>query len=290
MPEATRSPLRTWATWLTVIGLVWLALPDVALDPYGAFNPHAIAEFVFIILCISGLGQLSMQRLGPHNGLLLTAGIGGFASSTATIYAMGQWARQQPGVHTTAVSAALVSSASTALQLLVLTQLLAPALAPLTRLPVALGLLVLLGFALYTWRHRLAATDTSVPTVQPAGMDGKALIGLTLLVCAISGVSGWLFARVGSASLPLVAAISGLADAHALIPALGALLHQGRLAPNDAVTPVFLALTVNAISKSLVAWQSGGRRFGAQVFAGLAVSMVGVWLGVGFDGLHASPT
>ena len=281
MPLETRRHLLAWAAGLAVLAALWWALPDASLDPNGALNPHAVAEFLLIIVGISGLGRLCVHLLGHRYGLLLTGWVGGFASSTATIYAMGRLARQQPSVQHTTVSAAIVSSASTALQLMVLAQWLATPVAPLMRVPTALGLLVLIGIGAWTWRRAsLPAPSPSAGIVGPALMDAKALLGLTALVCAISWASGWLFARFGSASLPVMAAISGLADAHALIPALGAFLRQGQLSPADAVVPVFVALTVNAASKSLIAFQSGGARFGWQVLTGLALSMAGVWAGV----------
>lgn len=266
----------------------WLVLPDLSLDPYGALNPHAVAEFLLIIAGISGLGRLSVHLLGHRYGLLLTGWVGGFASSTATIYTMGRLARQQPSVHHTAVSAAIVSSASTALQLMVLAQWLATPVVPLMWGPIALGLLVLIGIGAWTWRH--ATAPERAPSAVIAGaapMNAKALLGLTALVCVISWASGWLFARFGSASLPVVAAVSGLADAHALIPALGAFLRQGQLSPADAVVPVFVALTVNGVSKSLIAFQSGGVRFGWRVMTGLGLSMAAVWLGVWLQAARA---
>ena len=284
MAAPTQQPGWVLWAWLVVLALLTWALPDAPLDPYGAVNAHAIAEFVLIILCISAVARLSVQRLGHRYGLLLTGIVGGFASSTATIYAMGRLAREQPSLQHTAVSAAILSSASTALQLLALTHMLAAPVAPMTRLPIALGVGVLVALGVRAWQRghdpaALAPAASPAPR-GPALLDSKGLLGLTLLVGVISWVSGWLFARYGSASLPVVAAISGLADAHALVPALAALVRQGNLPAGDAVAPIFIALTVNAVSKSLIALQSGGVRFGLAVLAGLALSMAGVWLGV----------
>ncbi|MDI9333005.1 MAG: DUF4010 domain-containing protein [Cytophagales bacterium] len=88
-----------------------------------------------------------------------------------------------------------------------------------------------------------------------------------------------IFAKLGSQSLPIIAAVSGLADAHAVIPSLGALITQHKLTANQALLPILISFTVNAGSKSLIAFQVGGAKFGMQMLTSLCVMTAGVWLG-----------
>lgn len=54
---------------------------------------------------------------------------------------------------------------------------------------------------------------------------------------------------------------SGFADVHALTASIAALATSDQLALQAASIPVSLAVSCNSLSKCLVAWVSGGRRF-----------------------------
>lgn len=269
--------------FLGLSAALWQLLPDRFMGPYNALNPHAITEFVVTVLCISGVGHLCARLLGSRLGLVVTGFVGGFASSTATIYSMGSIARRAPHLHHSAVLGALLSNVATLLQLLLLVRLLAAPMAPLVWPPITTGLLAML--AVSAWTHFSGTRDAggTVEAQQNRRADlvqWKSLLTLTALVSGITWLSAVLFTELGAQSLPIVAATSGLVDAHAIIPSLGALVGQGQLTAAQAMPALLVAFTVNAVSKSVIAFQAGGPRFGGPVLGGLSITAAGLWLGL----------
>jgi uncharacterized membrane protein (DUF4010 family) len=58
-------------------------LPDRALDPLGAINPHELWLLVVLISFLSLIGYVAVRLLGTGRGTALTGLFGGMTSSTA---------------------------------------------------------------------------------------------------------------------------------------------------------------------------------------------------------------
>lgn len=291
------------AVLLLAAGLAWALAPDDFIGPYQAFNPKKIAEFVLVTLLISAAARLTVSQLGRRAGTALAGLMGGFASSTATIYAMGALARERHVSAEIAVMGAALSSVATPIQMLVMVRLLAPGMFSALLLPAALALMVLLAVALMavlrqrSMRHGgahpmapIAASPAAlhaphaphVPLVsqlhQPL-VDLRALAVLLGLSTAMTFAAAVLYAELGPRSLPLVGAVSGLVDAHTVIPSMAALWVQGRLALDAAVLPILVSFSVNSVSKCLVAFHAGGAAYGRGLMGGLLLANLGLWLG-----------
>ena len=283
MQKIFSEKLFHFLVFLSVSVLAWQSLPDEYWGPNKALNPHAITEFIVTILLISALGKFSIYLLGKRYGLILTGLIGGFASSTATIYSMGVANQEDESAHSGSILGAILSNVSTLLQIILLCQLLAPQLTLLSLKPIVAGMttIMLVSFVAF---HKLRNSEKNqqLPIVDSEIVDWKSLLILTFVVTSISFMSGVLFEKFGSSALPLIAAISGLADAHAVIPSLAAFVNQGSLQPKDALLPIMIAFTVNTCTKCLIAFQAGGKKFGFKVSTGLALTAAGAWLGLIF--------
>jgi uncharacterized membrane protein (DUF4010 family) len=283
MQKIFSEKLFHFLVFLSVSVLAWQTLPDEYWGPNKALNPHAITEFIVTILLISALGKFSIYLLGKRYGLILTGLIGGFASSTATIYSMGVANQQDESAHSGSILGAILSNVSTLLQIILLCQLLAPQLTLLSLKPIVAGMttIMLVSFVAF---HKLRNSEKNqqLPIVDSEIVDWKSLLILTFVVTSISFMSGVLFEKFGSSALLLIAAISGLADAHAVIPSLAAFVNQGSLQPKDALLPIMIAFTVNTCTKCLIAFQAGGKKFGFKVSTGLALTAAGAWLGLIF--------
>ena len=283
MQKIFSEKLFHFLVFLSVSVLAWQTLPDEYWGPNKALNPHAITEFIVTILLISALSKFSIYLLGKRYGLILTGLIGGFASSTATIYSMGVANQEDESAHSGSILGAILSNVSTLLQIILLCQLLAPQLTFLSLKPIVTGMatIMLVSFVAF---HKLRNSEKNqqLPIVDSEIVDWKSLLILTFVVTSISFMSGVLFEKFGSSALPLIAAISGLADAHAVIPSLAAFVNQGSLQPKDALLPIMIAFTVNTCTKCLIAFQAGGKKFGFKVSTGLALTAAGAWLGLIF--------
>ena len=267
-------------TELTVLALLaWQLLPDQYLGPYNAWNPHAIMEFVITLFAISLLGKLIVHLMGYHYGLLLTGLVAGFASSTATIHTMGKVATTQPHLADRAALGGVLSNIATLMQLSVLLQLLAPQVLTLLLQPMVFGMVGMCAHAV--WVLVIAKPEViSVPQTQvQSDIDWQGLLTLTAVVCAVSYASAALNATYGQNGLWVGAAVSGLVDAHAIVPTVASLLAREQLLPTEALIPLLLALTSNAFTKSLIALQAGGWVYARKVSVGVWITTVSVWMG-----------
>lgn len=272
------------ALLLAALVLVALPLLPAAPQPWlGDLQPRALGLLVVLILALQAAGHVALRLFGAGAGLALSGLFAGFVSSTAAIGTMGVRARSDPGHRAACTAGAILSTAATWLQMVVMLLAVAP---PLARqlLPAALaGFGVALAAGLWQARGAQAA---ATPPVKPAAPDlstgsGPLRVREALLVAAllsaITLVVGWAQRAFGVQGVFAGALLSSLADAHASIAALGALHSSGRLAGDDATLAVLLALSTNALTRAVVAFASGGRAFGARLALSLAASTAAGW-------------
>jgi len=257
----------------------WQLFPDRYMGPYSAWNPHAIMEFVIAIFSISLFGNLAIHFLGPRYGLPLAGLMGGFASSTATIHTMGLSAKSQPDFADRAALGGVLSNLATLVQLCVLTQLLAPKLLALMIQPMCFGLAGMFIYTAWVMTSTQSLPSASGVAQGSLSFNWKSLLTLTALVSGVSFVSAALNEAYGQGGLYLGASLSGLVDAHAMVPYVASLLSRQKLMPHQALMAILVALTANTMTKSLIAYQSGGYVYACKVSGGVWATTAGVWLG-----------
>jgi uncharacterized membrane protein (DUF4010 family) len=271
--------------WASLTVAAWQILPDRYIGPFHAWNPHAIMEFVITIFSTAWLGRGLMRYFGAHYGVLLTGLMGGFASSTATIHNMGVLAKAQPELADRAALGGVLSNLATLVQLGVLLQLLAPELLGLFIFPVSCGVAGMSAYAAWVlWRHASKPPSSFASATDEPSFDWQGLLMLTAVVCSVSYVSAALNALYGQNGLWLGAAMSGLVDAHAIVPTVASLLTQQQVQAHEALMPLLIALTANTLTKSLIAFQSGGWAYAKQVGCGVCLSTAAVWAGYFVEG------
>ena len=92
----TEAELRDALILAAATLVVWPLLPDRYLGPFSAINPSKLWTIVILIMAIGGAGHVAVRAFGARFGLPLSGFASGFASSTATIGAMGASARANP--------------------------------------------------------------------------------------------------------------------------------------------------------------------------------------------------
>jgi uncharacterized membrane protein (DUF4010 family) len=262
-----------------VLGLAALVIlplmPDRFMGPYAVLNPHTLWRLAVVMMALTAAGYVAQRAVGSSMGLAIAGLAGGFVSSAATIAAMGSRTREHPTVHAGAVAGASASTVATFVQLALLVTLADPSVARLLAWPLACGGAAAAAWsALYAWR---AAHATG-----PAAERGRAFKVLpALLFAGLVGAVGLLAAlaesRFGQAAVPVTAALAGFADAHASSASAAGLAAAGRVPGKVAVLAVLLALTTNTITKAVLAFTTGGRRYGWQVTMGLILCLAGAW-------------
>lgn len=84
----------------------------------------------------------------------------------------------------------------------------------------------------------------------------------------------------GEVGVIVTATLTGFADAHSLTASIAALAKAGLLRFDAIAGPTLIAISSNSLSKCLVAWVSGGRRFAAYVIPGQVLLTLAMWAGI----------
>jgi uncharacterized membrane protein (DUF4010 family) len=89
-----------------------------------------------------------------------------------------------------------------------------------------------------------------------------------------------MLSHFGQVGVMLTATLSGFADAHASTASIATLAKSGEISFDAIVAPVLIAISSNSISKCVLAWISGGRRFAAYVVPGQVLLTLAIWAGM----------
>lgn len=261
-------------------------LPDRALDPWGAFNPHQLWTLAVGVMAISAGGYLATRVLGARAGLPVAGLAGGFVSSTATIAAMAERARARPSQAPLAASAGLMSNIATVLQLALVLGLLSPAL--LAWATPALAAAGLAALAAAWLAARAVPSETAAPAaVAERPYDPWSALRLSAVLAGVMVAAALLRAWLGTASLPWVLAAAGLADVHAAAGAAAQWVAQGG-EPRLAQYGLLGAFAVNGAVKCLLAAARGGRAYAWRVVAGVTAMQAAFALGAAWPAAHGS--
>lgn len=259
---------------LAALALVLLPLlPAEPLAWLGGLKPRSLIALLVLILLLQAMGHVALRLAGPRFGLALAGLFSGFVSSTATVASMGARARHEPALAAPCAAAAMLSTAATWVQALVLlTALSPPAAAHLAGAAVTGVLLAVTGAGLLL-RGRTGAGRGAAAT---GSTDGPLRLREALLVAAVlSTVTLAVSAaerHFGQGGVYGAAALGALADAHSSVAALGSLHAAGRIGLPTLGAGVLIAIGTNALLRSGVALVAGGAGFGARVALSLLAS------------------
>ena len=260
--------------------LIWPAIPDRAMGPLDAWNPHTLWLVVLLVMLTGNTGHFAARWFGERIGLPLAGLFSGFASSVATVTAMAALVRKGHRPVDGAVAAALLSNVATLVQMALLIAAVHIGLLRLLAAPLVTGVMAAVAWsALWIWRDSGPLQEAQESTA--SSINWRVAIGFALwtaaLLLAVSAARAWF----GTAALAAVTVLGAFADVHAATASIATQVASKALPPSTAGTLIMLALTANTFSKIAVA-VSGGRTFAASVAAGLltmlALSWAAFWL------------
>ncbi len=247
-----------------LISLVILPiLPDRTYGPYQVLNPRQIWLMVVLIVGIGLGGYIVYKFLGERIGLLAAGVLGGIVSSTATTVSYAKRAARDEAAARAAATVILLASTVSCVLVLVEIGIIAPrflvsAIAPLAAFVATLGLLSL-GFWFW-WRNEASSRPAlGNPSELKGALYFAALYSVILL--AIAAVKDLPTAR----GLYTVAALSGVAEVHALTLSTSQLVEAGRLGSQDGWQIIMVALLSNLVVKAGAALLIGGFRLWRKV-------------------------
>jgi uncharacterized membrane protein (DUF4010 family) len=270
-------PISPWAL-LAALGLFVILLPEQWKPlPWGMPLQKALTV-ALIILIVQQCGILAMRWLGARHGLALMGLAGGFASSTATVIAMGSMAHQYPSLSRSLAVGALLSCLSTILQIALILYVMRPELAWQMKWHLIAGSLIFLVGACLNHRKNHVALDAK--RIQSLWVKNKPIHALyyTALIYSVSVFSEWTW-QYGDMATAGAIVLSALADVHAAVLAAINLnaTHLGTSTPE--IMTILMAITVNAALKSWVAYVSAGEgSFSSQLIGFCIFSCGCMWL------------
>ncbi len=268
---------------LLVLSVVVLPyLPNVGLGPYGALNPYQLWWAVILIAGLSLAGHFAMRFTGAQRGILWTGLLGGLASSTAATLALARYTRQQPAMVSAATSGMMAACGVMFFRMAVLIGVIEPVLLSTFGIALVVSGLLLLSMALWRW-HRMAGDTRNEHTVEAmAPFDLGTALGfagfLAVMAVMVPAAKQWL----GNYGIYVLSTVSGLADVDAILISLARLHGAGDVATGTAAVALGLATLANMLTKSGIAWTTGGSQVGKTVVGSYLIALIGggisLWL------------
>lgn len=258
-----RQELLASVQLLVVAAVILPLLPNETMGPWSSINPRTIGILVLVLLGISYVGYFAVRIIGPRQGLLLTALLGGFTSSTAVTLAYARMARASEAATPLLAAGIALASAMMALRVWLVVTAIQPGLGQALAAPlVVLGALPLLYAAGTALRFRRAAAEPAVILSNPLEIRAALVLaaGITGLTLVIRAAEEWL----GNPGTYAVAALSGVLDVDAVSVAMAQGSTTG-IPPAVAVSGILIAIVVNTLAKATMTGIVGSRGLALRV-------------------------
>ena len=227
-------------------------LPDRAVDPWGALNPHTLWLLVLLISGLSLVGYVATRLLGPDRGAALAGVTGGLVSSTAVTLAFSRQSRDQTAAGAGALAAGiLLAWCVMFVRILVAVLVVNPHLLQGLLVPmIAMGLIAAGAGGMYLWRSLTArggkaSAAAEVPLTNPFSLAAAAKVAALFAVVM-------LIVKIVQAESPgrgvyIVAALAGLTDVDAITLSMAEFARNGDMAV--AVNAIVIAALANTLVK-----------------------------------------
>ena len=252
-------------------------VPDRAMGPYGALNPHSIWILVILIMAIGAGGYLAVRLVGARFGLPVAGLAAGFISSAATIGAMGARALKSTSFLPAAVAGATLSTVATIVQMAIVLAATSSTTLRIMSVPLACAGLAAVAYgSAFMVRAFREKTEVEEQSGRAFSLSTALIFALTL--SGILVVSASLREWFGETGIILAAAAAGFVDTHAAAIAVASLVASGRMTPASAILPILAGLSTNTISKMIIAG-TGGSSFALRVIPGLILVALAAWAG-----------
>ena len=260
------------AVQLLIISVVILpVLPNQGYGPEQALNPFRVWWIVVMIAAIGFVGYVAIKAAGARIGAMLTAALGGMASSTVLSLNFARMGRATPELRRLLAAGVVVASSIMALRILGLAAILNPAFLPALAPPMAAMLIVGAGGATILW---LGARDVGVSAQTPVGnpFEFWTAIKLAAFIACVLLLAALMHQWYGEGGVDFVAAVAGLADVDAITVSMSHATASGSMDAGAARVAVSIAAIVNTLVKAGIVMVVGGWPMGRQV-AAIALAM-----------------
>lgn len=273
--KISRDDLFSTLKFLILAAIVLPMLPNEDMGPLDALNPFSVGLMVVLISGLSFLGFVAMKLFGHKRGVLLSAAVGGLASSTAVTIAFSNRTKENPELAPVAAAAIAIASVIMIARVSVLVGILNPHLLRVMVWPLfGAGVGALLG-GLVGYHGQKDLDGDSIKIKNPFELGNAVKFGIAYAIVAVATRAARQY--VGTQGVFIVAAVAGLTDVDAITLTTARQAEAGEIA---AVIAILIAIVANTVVKSGMALWIGGRRLGKRAFLIGALIVVGGALGL----------
>jgi uncharacterized membrane protein (DUF4010 family) len=257
--------------FLALIFVIYPLLPAGGFGPFHCIEPRKIWFFVILVAGVSYVGYFLTKFLDPAKGLLVTAVVGGLASTTAYTGGVSRVVAESPEAALPLARAALLANSIQYPRLLLIVAFISPPLA-LAALP-SLSAMMIAGFVCAWLLGRtgapIAAQRTTAGFKNPFTLGPALKFGLVFAAVLFFTRAGrHLFGQSGQF---VTSTVGGLIDVDAVLLSLTEVFKQGGTPAHFAVLGIILAAAANSVFKSALACYSGIPAFYLRMIAGFAI-------------------
>lgn len=264
------------ALLLLVMTFVLLPLlPDRAVDPWQAINPHQIWLLTILIAGLSYAGYVAVRLAGGRNGLLFAGTAGGLVSSTTVTWTFARLSKQHPEATAEFLAGIVGSWTVSFLRVLVVATAVSVSLGVLLA-QVLGGALLLLSLTTGFLYWRAGAHEEAAPLQLKDPFELGAILRFAALLTFILVAVKFAASLFGEGGVVSLAAISGAADIDPILLSMAqAVGHGGNR--DDAALAILVAVAANTAAKCVLAGTFGGLRVAAPL-TGIGILAIGVGL------------
>jgi uncharacterized membrane protein (DUF4010 family) len=268
------------AARFAILALVLLPLmPDRAMGPYDALNPHKLMLVIIFVTGLSFAGYILARRASASRSMVLMAACGALVSSTAVTLAFARRLTASPSAGAALSAGIALASAISVARVCVLVAVLAPrAIGPVT---VILGpaVVLLAGATWWLLRHETERKEQTVALGNP--LELGAALALALFVAISSIASRRALILFGDTGVAGVLAVIGLADVDAAVIAFAAMPSEA-MAPHMAGVALAMPVLLNTLLKAILIVGASRSRAHLAAAAPLASAVATITLGIAF--------
>jgi uncharacterized membrane protein (DUF4010 family) len=267
-----REEVRAGARFAVMAAVVLPLLPAGPFGPYGGVRPRQIWALVLFFSGLSFLGYIARRAAGPRLGYAVAGALGGLVSSTSVTLTFSRLSRSTPDAGRSLAAGVLGANVVLFPRVLVVTAVLAPALAGALWIwllaPAAIGTAIAV--------YGLRAPDGSAP---PGALKNPLQLGAALQMAVLFQVVllavNFATATFGTQGLFGSAAVLGLTDVDALTLSMSRLVSDGSEASlvARALAVGILANTIVKFGLALVLGRGQFRMLAAAGLLGMAAAV-----------------
>jgi len=258
--KMSREDLFATLKFAVITAIILPILPNTTYGPvpYNVINPFNIWLFVIFISGMSFVGYVLMKIIGADRALTITGLLGGLTSSTALTLSCTRLSKESVDLGKPLALAIIIAWTVMFVRVLILVQVLNPALAQHIFIPMLIPIALGVGWSLYLYRSSNSKQTAEMKFSNPFEL-WPAII-FALLVTAIMIISKAAQINWGSMGIYLTSIISGFADVDAISISMSQLNKAaGGIDTPKAARAIILAAAANTFAKSIMSLSFGSR-------------------------------